>query len=792
MLPVFRSLTIRLKVFAAFAAVLACTVGLGLFAIQQLDAVNANAREIKDNWLPSTRVLGRIAQISERLRQNRGSLLLAMTDAQRAQYSNNILEQGRLYAQLRDAYQPLISPGEEQRLAEAFDTAWKRYLSISDTIAELTTRGKRDEAVAVYTGDAAKAMGEFRTALQADIDLNVRQGTQAADTGAAIGASAHRWILAALGLAALLCTGVGWTIVRGVSGPIGAMTAAMGRLAEGDTAIEIVGAGRGDEIGAMAKAVAVFKQNAVERERLEAEQKRQEARAAAEQQAALVAMAETIETETREALDSIGFRIKEMASAADEMSASASRTGIASESAASAAAQARGNAQTVASAAEQLTASIHEISRQVNQSNAVVGLAVAAGDETRARMEALNEQVGRIGAVADMISEIAGRTNLLALNATIEAARAGDAGKGFAVVASEVKQLATQTARSTEEIARHLGDVRAATGASVASVQQIAQTIGEISTISSSIAAAIEQQGAATAEIARNVAETAAAAGTMTDRTTEVSGEAAHTGRRATDVSDSTTALTGTADALRRTVLRMVRTSNAAVDRREYRRRPCLAEATLTSQGQQGQGVIRDISERGCLVETSFQGQPGQRVELALSRFGIRLQGSLLHCSDGKLGVAIAGEGLSAGDADRVSSETIPDLVNLTKADHVAFVTKVVDAVEAREKLPSGSLASAHLCRLGRWYDGVSDPATLGLASFKALEAPHHAVHDSGRKALDALAAGDMASAQRAVAAMREASGHVLQHLDAFGREYSAIAETERKVSAGKPGSLAA
>jgi hypothetical protein len=94
-------------------------------------------------------------------------------------------------------------------------------------------------------------------------------------------------------------------------------------------------------------------------------------------------------------------------------------------------------------------------------------------------MEALNEQVGRIGAVADMISEIAGRTNLLALNATIEAARAGDAGKGFAVVASEVKQLATQTARSTEEIARHLGDVRAATGASVASVQQIAQTIGD-------------------------------------------------------------------------------------------------------------------------------------------------------------------------------------------------------------------------------------------------------------------------------------------------------------------------
>ncbi len=109
--------------------------------------------------------------------------------------------------------------------------------------------------------------------MQADIDLNVRQGTQAADAGAELGASAHRWILAVLVLAALLCTGIGWAIVRGISAPIGAMTAAMRRLAEGDTAVEVVGSGRGDEIGAMAKAVEVFKQNAIERARLEAEQK---------------------------------------------------------------------------------------------------------------------------------------------------------------------------------------------------------------------------------------------------------------------------------------------------------------------------------------------------------------------------------------------------------------------------------------------------------------------------------------------------------------------------------------
>ena len=199
----------------------------------------------------------------------------------------------------------------------------------------------------------------------------------------------------------------------------------------------------------------------------------------------------------------------------------------------------------MASAAEQLTASIREIGGQVSQSSAVVGRAVEAGRSTRETIGALNEQVGRIGTVADMISEIAARTNLLALNATIEAARAGDAGKGFAVVASEVKQLATQTASSTEEISRHIAEVRAATGASVAAVGRIEQTIGEINAIAGSIAAAVEQQGAATAEIARNVTETAAAANAMTSRATEVSDEAKKTGQQAAEVLENTSALDG-------------------------------------------------------------------------------------------------------------------------------------------------------------------------------------------------------------------------------------------------------
>jgi len=173
----------------------------------------------------------------------------------------------------------------------------------------------------------------------------------------------------------------------------------------------------------------------------------------------------------------------------------------------------------------------------------VVGRAVVAGDETRATINQLDGHAALIGTVADMIKEIAAKTNLLASNATIEAARAGEAGKGFAVVASEVKALAMQTARSTEEINRHLADVRTATRASVAAVGRIGETIAEIDTIAASIAAAVERQGAATAEIARNVTQTAQAADEVTSRVREISTEAEENGRQAGQAHDSAAGL---------------------------------------------------------------------------------------------------------------------------------------------------------------------------------------------------------------------------------------------------------
>ena len=465
------------------------------------------------------------------------------------------------------------------------------------------------------------------------------------------GASLRRagWLTGGIAVGGVLVAALaGLLLARTIARPIRLMTAAMGRLAQGDHDIALPRT-RIAEVGRMAEAMQVFRGNAVAQRQAE-ERKDMEQRALEARRAALTRMAETIEEKTSEALDEVGRRTGAVAGVATEMGESATRTSHAAEAAAGAAKVALENAQTVANAAEQLAASIHEIGAQAGQSAAIAARAVAAGRETRAAIEAMNGRVSQIGAVADMIADIAARTNLLALNATIEAARAGDAGRGFAVVAGEVKQLAGQTARATGEIGQRITEVLAATSASVGAVGQIERTIAEIDGLASSIAAAVKEQGAATAEIARNVAETAGAARDMRARTDEVATEAEQTGRQAAVVGKEAEATAAATGSLREAVIRAVRTSSGDVDRRRHARIDTDMPARVRlDDGRAFNARAADVSPGGArLVGPVPLASPGTSGKLWLKDRAAPLAFTVRAVEDGRMRIAFAADDCQA------------------------------------------------------------------------------------------------------------------------------------------------
>ncbi len=432
--------------------------------------------------------------------------------------------------------------------------------------------------------------------------------------------------------------GVGGVIL-GVIRPIRTMTGAMRALADGNTALEIPARERADEIGEMGKAVQIFKDNAIENERLRAQQSVARAEAEAAKKAAMRGMAETVERETTAAVETISRNTRAADTAADGMTRLAQEVSSDSQAVAAASEQALVNVQTVSSAAEELTASIGEISAQIARASSVTKQAVASGENARATIQSLSDAVAKISEVTKLIGQIAGQTNLLALNATIEAARAGDAGKGFAVVASEVKNLANQTGRSTEDIDRQVGEIQAATKAAVAAVTEIGERIREVDEVAGAIAAAMEEQGAATQEIARNVVQTAEASREVASKIGRVSAQAGSVETSAADVRAAVASVTDEIASLRDTLVRVVRTSTAEADRRAFPRYALKADVELMdAAGKRHDATLVNASEQGACVRTNLKLGVGGKGSLRLDglagsqRFVVRdAEPELLH-----------------------------------------------------------------------------------------------------------------------------------------------------------------
>ncbi|KZD00889.1 methyl-accepting chemotaxis protein [Oceanibaculum pacificum] len=351
----------------------------------------------------------------------------------------------------------------------------------------------------------------------------------------------------AIALVGLLCAAL---MNRSIQKPLGTLRQRMVRLSEGEYEIEIPEAARGDEIGAMAKTVEVFKENGRQRALLEAQQEQMKREAEVERRKDMIKMANSFEQSVRGLVAQVAGAAQQMTVTAGAMSDNARDASGKAMTVSAASEQASTNVQTVATAAEELSSSIGEISRQVAQAAGVAGKAVEDAARTNEVVRGLAEAADKIEEVVRLINEIAEQTNLLALNATIEAARAGEAGKGFAVVASEVKNLANQTGKATEDIARQIAAIQDATRQSVSAIEGIGNTIREINQISTTIASAVEEQGAATQEIARNVQQASVGTQQVNQNIAGVSEAVSVTGQLSGEVVDTSELLKQQADRL--------------------------------------------------------------------------------------------------------------------------------------------------------------------------------------------------------------------------------------------------
>ncbi|MEQ9607139.1 MAG: methyl-accepting chemotaxis protein [Kiloniellaceae bacterium] len=568
----------------AAASSAALATALGLYEDPARRALVAAVQEQMKTWtatfsslIPLRNERNRLVEVLNKVGPDAEHLLTGIMQSAESEgnaaavYSAGMAERNLLLARLY-ANRFLVENGQEQidRVAQEFVELRENHQTLLRSLTSASSRSQAQDMMALIEAyeaalaEVAKVIFQ-RNGLRNDLDALGRKvqaelediQTTAISRQNELGPQASAaiesalWIGVASALIALVLGMVLSVLVgRGISKPVIAMTAAMDRLAGGDKTTEIPAQGRKDEVGLMAAAVQVFKENMIKAEQLAAEQ--EQARKAREERAHKVdQLTKDFDQTISGVLGLLASATTELQSTAESMSATAEETNRQSTAVAAASEEASRNVQTVASAAEELSASISEISRQVNQSSDVAGRAVAQAERTNKQVEGLAEAAQKIGDVISLIQDIAEQTNLLALNATIEAARAGDAGKGFAVVANEVKSLATQTAQATGEISQQVAGIQSATGEAVEAIKSIVKTISEMSQISTSIASAVEEQGTATGEISHSVREASAGTQEVNSNITSVAQAATETGSAATQVMASSGQLAKQSDDLK-------------------------------------------------------------------------------------------------------------------------------------------------------------------------------------------------------------------------------------------------
>jgi methyl-accepting chemotaxis protein len=558
--------SIRAKIISVVAILLAATIGMGLLAVKNMRAINANTVDIATSWLPSVRVLGDLQANVTTSRSLVREHLLADTVDDKLKVEKVIAANIESVARSRQAYEPLITSAEERALYGDWSRIWEQYKTGIQDVMALSRKEAGQiprEAHELNSRTVNRLLTDADVILRKDIELN----NVGADKAAADAADSYGWSLALLATllvsAIVIGVAVSFVVVRDVSNGIGSIVAPMQALAGGDLTAHVPHQGEKTEIGAMADTLQVFKKALVAKKAAD--------EAAAKDAQAKIERGHRVDTITRDFESMIGEIVNTVSSASSQLEASAGTLSTTAQrskelatSVSAASEEATANVQSVASSTEEMASSITEISRRVQESARMANEAVGQARSTTGRVSELSKAATRIGDVVELINTIAGQTNLLALNATIEAARAGEAGRGFAVVASEVKALAEQTAKATGEIGQQITGIQAATHESVNAIKEISGTIEKLSEISSTIASAVEEQGAATQEISRNVQQAAQGTQQVTSSITDVQRGATETGSASSQVLSAAKSLSGDSGRLRAEVSKFLTSVRAA------------------------------------------------------------------------------------------------------------------------------------------------------------------------------------------------------------------------------------